>query len=71
MIILVHGNDRQKINDRSQRHIETLRQKKPDASYVQIDAESYSEGVLEELSGSQGLFERKNIVHISYFSERK
>jgi DNA polymerase III delta subunit len=62
MFYLVYGKSRNKSAEKAFGLIKGLMQKKPDASFVKIDAENWNEEILRELSGTQGLFENKHIV---------
>jgi DNA polymerase III delta subunit len=62
MFYLIHGQNRQKVAEKGFALAKGLILKKPDASYFKIDAENWSAEKIEELSGSQGLFENKFVV---------
>lgn len=66
MLYLIHGNDWQKARAKAREILESLKKKKPDATLVNLEEGGMSEAKIEELSESQGLFERKFIV----FSDR-
>ncbi|MEI6238009.1 MAG: hypothetical protein WCP15_00550 [bacterium] len=62
MIYLIHGTDIDASHKKVNELVDSLLKKKPDASFFKLDDESFSEGMLEEYSGGQGLFEKKYIV---------
>ncbi len=66
MLYLIHGNDWEKGRAKAREILDSLKKKKPDAVLVSLEEGGLSEAKIEELSGSQGLFERKFIV----FSDR-
>lgn len=66
MLYLIHGNDWEKARAKAREILSLLQSKRPDAVTVSFEEGGISEAKIEELSGSQGLFERKFIV----FSDR-
>jgi DNA polymerase III delta subunit len=70
MLYLIYGNDWQKARTKAREVLLALRNKKPDATVVDLSEEGISEAKLEELAGSQGLFERKFIVFADRLSEK-
>lgn len=64
MLYLFHGTDTQKAREKARALIDALQKKKPDASYFKQTTDTLDEAVLEELTQSQGLFERKFIVYM-------
>lgn len=62
MYYLVFGKNREKVAEKGFALAKGLILKKPDASYFKIDAENWASEKIEELSGSQGLFESKFVV---------
>lgn len=62
MLYVLHGNDTIKARDRLHILINSLLKKKPDASFLQLDDETFDGGQLDELIEGQGLFEKKYIV---------
>ncbi len=71
MIYLYHGTDIQKIIKKSHELIDSLKKKKPDASFFKIDSEHFSIAMLDEYIGGQGLFSNKYIVLLDRLSENK
>jgi DNA polymerase III delta subunit len=66
MLYLIYGNDWEKGRAKAREILDTLKKKKPDAVVVSLEEGGVGEAKIEELAGSQGLFERKFIV----FSDR-
>lgn len=66
MLYLIYGNDWQRARAKAREILDTLKKKRPEATVVSLEENGMSEAKIEELSGSQGLFERKFIV----FSDR-
>lgn len=62
MFYVVYGKNREKVAEKGFALANGLILKKPDASYFKIDAENWASEKIEELSGSQGLFESKFVV---------
>ncbi|MES3031476.1 MAG: hypothetical protein V4697_03630 [Patescibacteria group bacterium] len=71
MIYFFHGTDVEKARGKAHDLIESLQKKKPDASFVKIDAENFSVHILDEYIGGQGLFVSKNIVFLDRLCEKK
>lgn len=69
MIYLFHGTDTQKAREKARNLIDALQKKKPDASYFKQNADTLDEAVIEELTQSQGLFERKFIISLDNICE--
>ena len=64
MIIFIYGTDTDKIRETSRKHLDTLKSKRPDAGFFKMDDETFDEAKFEELIFSQGLFDKKFIVHL-------
>ena len=64
MIIFIYGTDTDKIRKISRKHLDTLIGKRPDAEFFKMDEETFDEAKFEELIFSQGLFDKKFIVHL-------
>ncbi len=64
MIIFVYGTDIDKVREVSRKHLDTLIGKRPDAGFFKMDDETFNEAKFEELIFSQGLFDKKFIVHL-------
>ncbi len=64
MIYFYYGQDKAALYKKASKLFESLRTKKPDASFITFDADNFSLSTLEELTGSQGLFEKKIVALI-------
>lgn len=64
MIVFVYGSDMDKVRAMSKSRIDGLRQKRPDAGFFVMDDETFNEAQFDELIFSQGLFDKKFIVHL-------
>jgi DNA polymerase III delta subunit len=71
MIYLVHGNDGGLVKDKLHGLLKALAIKKPNAEVFRVTLDNWSEGQLNELVESQGLFEHKYIVVLdSIFADK-
>jgi len=59
---LIYGKNRNKSTNKAISLVNGLVAKKPDASYIKVDEETFGEYFFEEVAGGQGLFENKSIV---------
>jgi DNA polymerase III delta subunit len=64
VIYLIHGSDFEKARAKMRELRDALAAKKPDATQVRIDSESFSLARLAELAASAGLFEDRSIVTV-------
>lgn len=64
MLYVVFGNDRTRVTRKTQALIDALHSKRRDAELFFIDSENMRLDVFEELTQSQGLFEKKYIVRV-------
>lgn len=71
MIYFYYGTDIKKGIAKSSELIESLRKKKPDASFFKIDSENFDIKTLQEYIGGQGLFSNKYIVFLDRLCEKK
>ena len=71
MLYFFHGSDKDSARAKARGLIDALRKKKPDAELFRIDAESWSETKLQELTAGQGLFNNSYIIHITSLFENK
>ena len=62
MLYLIYGSDFEKTRGKARELIADLQKRKPNAEVFRLEDEMVSAGKLDELSGGQGLFERKYIV---------
>lgn len=71
MIYFYHGTDTEKARVKSRELIDSLRKKKPDASFFKIDSDNFLMSILDEYIGGQGLFVNKNIILLDRLCEKK
>ena len=64
MLYLFYGTDRNKALEKALGIIDKKLEEKRDAMVFKVDTASLSQNMLIELSGGQGLFEQKYIVHL-------
>ena len=64
MLYFLYG-DFQKSNSKAEQLVQTMLDKKPDATFFKINSENFDESELDFLLGGQGLFTQKYIVKIS------
>jgi DNA polymerase III delta subunit len=69
MLYVFHGSDIEKSRVKSHNLINSLRAKKPDASFVTLDADTWSVSTIQEHIGGQGLFSNKYIVLLDRVTE--
>jgi len=65
MLYIFYGTDHKKSGDKARMLVDSLRTKKPDASYVEINSENWNPSLIEENVGGQGLFSNKYIVFLN------
>jgi len=66
MIYLIYGTDEQRARDKARALTDALQKRKPDALFFRVTDENEKNTSLDELIGSQGLFERKYIVLLDH-----
>lgn len=71
MLYIIYGNNRDKTRDKTRHLLDTLRKKKPDASFFAMNDETWSSEKVREYALSQGLFENKYIVHFDSVTAKK
>ncbi len=62
MLFLIHGTDIKKTRNKLSTMTESLQKKRPDASLVRFNTESWSQGGFEEILYGVNLFAPKNII---------
>lgn len=65
MLYIFYGTDNKKVIDKARTLVDSLRAKKPDASFIEINSENWNPSIIEEHVGGQGLFSNKYIVYIN------
>lgn len=71
MLYFLYGNNREEIQKKTKTLVNSLLEKKPNASFFKIDTENFKEADFEELLFSQALFEQKYIVQVDFVLEDK
>ena len=69
MLYVFHGTDMAQSVHKAHTLVNSLRTKKPDASFVRIEAGSWHPSIIQEHSGGQGLFSNKYIILLDRISE--
>lgn len=69
MLYVYHGTDTASAVTKATALVASLRAKKPDASYVRVEAGQWSPSVIEEHIGGQGLFSNKYIILLDRVTE--
>lgn len=71
MIYLLHGTDIIKSRKKLHLLLDSIFEKKPDASYIRIEVGDFDKSMIYEFLGGQGLFENKYIVVFDNLFEDK
>lgn len=71
MLYIFHGTNISKSADKARSLVGSLRAKKPDAAYVEINSDNWSPAAIEENLGGQGLFSSKYIVFIDRVGDKE
>lgn len=71
MLYTFYGTDTNKSLAKAKTFVESLRTKRPDATFISVDANTWSPIVVRENAGGQGLFSNKYIVYIDRVCEKK
>lgn len=71
MIYFYNGTDIQKSIKKSHELIDSLRNKKPDASFFKLDTDNFNQALIDEYIGGQGLFSNKYIIFLDRLCENK
>lgn len=71
MLYVFQGTDIGKGRDKAGALVTSLRTKRPDATFVPIDADNWSASLVEEHIGGQGLFSNKYIVFLDRVTENR
>lgn len=69
MLYVFHGTNIQVSRKKAISLVDSLRTKKPDASYVRVEAEQWSPQIIEEHLSGQGLFSNKYIIFLDQVTE--
>jgi len=71
MLYVFHGTDTATVVDKANTLVASLRTKRPDATYVRIDGDTWSSALIQEHVGGQGLFSSKYIVFLDRVTENR
>lgn len=71
MIYFFHGTDTEKVRIKANELADSLRKKKPDASFFKMSSENFDIVTLQEYIGGQGLFSNKYIVLLDRLCDDK
>lgn len=71
MLYSFYGTDTNKSLSKVQAFIDSLRTKRPDATFVTVDANGWNTSVVTENAGGQGLFSSKYIIYFDRVGEKK
>lgn len=69
MLYVFHGTDIASAVTKATSLVSSLRTKRPDASYVRVEASQWSPSIIEEHIGGQGLFSNKYIIFLDRVTE--
>ena len=69
MLYVFHGSDTHAALTKATTLVASLRVKKPDASYVRVEAGQWTSSIIEEHLGGQGLFSNKYIIFLDRVTE--
>jgi len=69
MLYLIYGTDTHKSLEKAQTLINSLRAKKPDAAFVNVNGENWNASIIAEHVGGQGLFSGKYLVYVDRVTE--
>ncbi len=71
MLYFYYGTDIDKARTKAHDLIDSLRKKKPDASFFSVNSDNFNVNTLEEYIGGQGLFSNKYIIFLDRLCENK
>ncbi len=69
MLYVFHGSNTSSSVTKAQALIASLRAKRPDATFISIEADTWSQAAIQENLGGQGLFSNKYIVFLNRVTE--
>lgn len=69
MLYIIHGSDKKTSTDKALSLVHSLQAKKPDATLVKLDSDSWNTSTIQENLGGQGLFSNKYIVFLNRVCE--
>lgn len=71
MIYFYHGTDTEKVRVKANELFNSLKNKKPNASFFRIDSENFNINLIDEYISSQGLFSNKYVIYLDRLCEKK
>lgn len=71
MLYSFYGTDTAKSHAKAKVFVDSLRTKKPDATFLFVDSSSWDPMVVQENAGGQGLFSSKYIIYLDRVCEKK
>jgi len=71
MLYIYHGTNTSKSGDKARALADSLRAKKPDAAFVEINSDNWNPTIIEEHLGGQGLFSNKYIVFLNRVADKE
>ena len=71
MLYIFHGTNISKSADKARSLVGSLRAKRPDAAYIEINSENWNPAAIEENLGGQGLFSNKYIIYIDRIGDKE
>ena len=69
MLYVFHGSEINKSLEKARTLANSLRTKRPDATFIEVEKDSWSPAIVEENIGGQGLFSSKYIVFLNRVTE--
>ncbi|HTK33521.1 MAG TPA: hypothetical protein VL335_03180 [Candidatus Paceibacterota bacterium] len=70
MLYVFHGTEINKSLEKARALANSLRAKRPDATYIEVEADNWSSAIVEENVGGQGLFSNKYILFLNRVTEK-
>jgi DNA polymerase III delta subunit len=70
MLYIFHGSDIDKSRDKAHSLLNSLRTKKPDASFVKVEADEWNAEMVKSHLEGQGLFSNKYIIFLDRVTEK-
>lgn len=64
MFYFIYGNNKEKARSKAHELLDIMKGKRPQSAFVHVDSDSFSPALVDELSGTQGLFDHKSIVFL-------
>lgn len=71
MLYIFCGTDHNQGLNKARNLIASLKTKKPDASYVEVNADNWNDSIIQEHVGGQGLFSSKYIIFLNRVGDKK